>query len=81
MTSNYFINNNLTYRDQRISGKNVVSGLLSFYMVCSIGALINIESANFIFNQKSDWILAAIIGSIFGSIWNYYFSSKLTWKK
>jgi dolichol-phosphate mannosyltransferase len=81
MTSNYFINNNFTYRDQRIQGRRLMSGLLSFYLVCSIGAVINIASANFVYlHQQKNWVLAALIGSFAGSIWNYYFSSQLTWK-
>ncbi|MGZ4160948.1 MAG: GtrA family protein [Neobacillus sp.] len=81
MTSNYFINNNFTYRDQRIKGNKMLSGLISFYLVCSIGALINIASADLFYREQNSWIEAGVIGGIAGSIWNYYFSSKLTWKK
>ncbi|MGR9086432.1 MAG: GtrA family protein [Gammaproteobacteria bacterium] len=81
MTSNYLINNNLTYRDQRNSGRKLVSGLVSFYLVCSMGALISIQSANFLYNGQSNWMVAGVIGGISGSVWNYYFSSILTWKK
>ncbi|MGZ7069111.1 MAG: GtrA family protein [Methanobacterium sp.] len=81
MTSNYFINNNFTYRDQRIRGKKLLSGLISFYLVCSIGALINIGSADLFYHEQNNWVQAGVVGGIAGSIWNYYFSSKLTWKK
>jgi len=81
MTSNYFINNNFTYRDQRIRGWKLLPGLISFYLVCSIGAIINIESADLFYHNQNNWIMAGVVGGIAGSIWNYYFSSKLTWKK
>jgi dolichol-phosphate mannosyltransferase len=82
MTSNYFINNNFTYRDQRIKGRRLMQGLFSFYLVCSFGAVINIESANFVYlHQQKNWVLAALVGAFAGSIWNYYFSSLLTWKR
>jgi dolichol-phosphate mannosyltransferase len=81
MTSNYFINNNFTYRDKRIQGRRLMSGLLSFYLVCSIGAVINIESANLVYlHQHQNWVMAALVGAFAGSIWNYYFSSLMTWK-
>ncbi|MGJ0485682.1 MAG: GtrA family protein [Methylomicrobium sp.] len=81
MTSNYFINNNFTYRDQRIRGRKLMSGLLSFYLVCSFGAVINIESANFVYlHQQKNWVIAALVGAFAGSICNYYFSSLFTWK-
>jgi len=81
MTSNYFINNSFTYRSQRIRGWKLLSGLISFYLVCSMGALISIVSADLFYHKQNNWIIAGIVGGIAGSIWNYYFSSKLTWKK
>lgn len=81
MTSNYLINNNITYRDQRNKGRKLLSGLFNFYLVCSIGALISIQSANFLYNEQINWMMAGVFGGISGSIWNYYFSSLLTWKK
>jgi len=41
MTSNFFLNNILTYRDQRLRGWRVLRGLLSFYGICAIGATAN----------------------------------------
>jgi dolichol-phosphate mannosyltransferase len=81
MTSNYFINNNFTFRDKRIKGVKLLSGLFSFYLVCSVGAVVNMASSYWVYHpQHNNWILAAITGSIAGSLWNYYFSSLLTWK-
>src|SRR3982074_1388510 len=42
MTSNFFLNNLFTYRDQRLRGMKLVRGLISFYAVCGMGALANI---------------------------------------
>jgi dolichol-phosphate mannosyltransferase len=39
MTSNYWLNNLLTYRDQRLRGAAAWRGLLMFYLACSGGAL------------------------------------------
>src|SRR6266403_2701356 len=37
MTSNFVLNNFLTYRDQRLQGFAILRGLLLFYLVCSVG--------------------------------------------
>lgn len=81
MTSNYLINNKVTYRDQSNCGRKLISGLLSFYLVCSFGAVISIQSANVLYHEQINWMIAGVIGGISGSLWNYYFSSILTWKK
>ncbi len=37
MTSNFILNNFLTYRDQRLKGFAILRGLLLFYLVCGVG--------------------------------------------
>jgi dolichol-phosphate mannosyltransferase len=81
MTGNYFINNNFTFQDKRNRGFKLLSGLLSFYLVCSFGAVISMTSSYWVYQpQQNNWMLAAVTGAIAGSLWNYYFSSLLTWK-
>jgi dolichol-phosphate mannosyltransferase len=81
MTGNYFINNNFTFQDKRNKGFKLLSGLLSFYLVCSIGAVISMTSSYWVYQpHQNNWMLAAVSGAIAGSLWNYYFSSLLTWK-
>jgi len=46
MTSNFFLNNKLTYRDQQLKGFAAVKGLVLFYLVCSMGAVSNIGVAS-----------------------------------
>src|SRR5712671_1614738 len=45
MTSNFILNNFLTYRDQRLKGFAIVRGLLLFYLVCSVGLFANVGVA------------------------------------
>ena len=53
MTFNFFVNNVLTYRDKRLKGlSQTLKGLLSFYAVCSIGALSNVGVASVLFEQE-----------------------------
>ncbi len=83
MTFNYFVNNMLTYRDRRLKGVwNNIRGLLSFYAVCSVGAIANVGIANFAFDrQYVGWIVAGLAGTIVGAVFNYAASSVFTWRK
>ena len=80
MTSNFFLNNLLTYKDRSLLGKNYLKGLLSFYLICSAGALANVAVANFIFENLGLWVLASLAGALLGAVWNFVFSSIFTWK-
>jgi dolichol-phosphate mannosyltransferase len=81
MTSNFFLNNLFTYRDQRLKGLRLIRGLLSFYLICSIGAVANVGLAAFFYNWRQIWWLAGVAGVIVGSVWNYAVSSVFTWKR
>lgn len=80
MTSNYFLNNNFTYRDKKLHGKKLLAGLFSFYLVCSLGALVNIGFAELLYQKNIHWVIAGMAGALIGAIWNYALSSLLTWK-
>jgi dolichol-phosphate mannosyltransferase len=81
MTSNFFLNNMLTYRDQRVSGLHMVGALLSFYAVCSTGALSNVGVSSWLYTSRPVWWLAGLAGSLVGAVWNYVGSSTLVWKR
>ena len=80
MTSNFYLNNVFTYRDQRLRGWKLFSGLLSFYAVCSIGAVANVGIASYVFNSDRSWWLAGLTGAVVGAVWNYTISSVFTWR-
>src|SRR5258705_7063607 len=50
MTSNFFLNNWFTYRDRRLHGWRLLRALLSFYIVCSVGAFGNVGIAAYAFH-------------------------------
>ncbi len=81
MTSNFFLNNLFTYRDQRLKGLRLIRGLLSFYLICSVGAVANVGLAAFFYNWRQIWWAAGVAGVIVGSVWNYAVSSVFTWKR
>jgi dolichol-phosphate mannosyltransferase len=81
MTSNYAINNVLTYRDSRRRGWHFLTGLLSFYLVCGIGAVANVGVANAVFVRDYRWWVAGGAGVLVGTVWNYVASSAFTWRR
>ena len=79
MTTNFFLNNVLTYRDRRMRGRKLITGLLTFYLICGIGAIANVGVANFVFNSDYEWWLAGGAGALIGTVWNYAATSIFTW--
>lgn len=81
MTSNFLINNALTYRDQRLRGsKAVLLGWLSFAAVCGVGAVANVGIAAFLHEARGgQWTTAALAGVVVSAVWNYALSSKFVW--
>jgi dolichol-phosphate mannosyltransferase len=82
MAGNFFLNNALTYRDKRLKGAvPLLLGLLSFYAVCSVGAIANVGIASFLFTQLYAWWFSGICGVLVGAVWNYAASSLFTWRR
>jgi dolichol-phosphate mannosyltransferase len=82
MTFNFLLNNVFTYRDKRLRGFwPVFRGLLSFYLVCSAGAVSNVGVASFLFVRDFSWWISGFAGILVGAVWNYAASSILTWRK
>lgn len=80
MTSNYALNNSLTYRDRRRRAFGWLKGLLSFCAICGLGVAANVGVANFLFARQG-WAFAAFCGALVGTAWNYLASQAITWKK
>ena len=81
MTSNFILNNVVTYRDQRLRGWQWLRGWLSFVLVCSVGALGNVGVASYLFLQEFNWGLSALVGIVVGTVWNYAVTASYTWNK
>ena len=81
MTWNFFLNNLLTYRDQKLRGLGILKGLMSFYAVCSVGALANVGVASWVYGGQATWWLAGTAGAVMGGVFNYAASSTFTWRQ
>ena len=81
MTFNFALNNRFTYRDRQLKGLAWVTGLLSFWLVCSLGAVANVGIGSLVFAQFHGWWIAGLAGAVVGSVWNYVASGWLTWTR
>ena len=80
MTSNFTLNNFITFNEKSLLGTNYFRGLISFYIVCSVGALLNVAVADFLFSNLGIWVIASLIGALLGALWNFMLSSIFTWQ-
>ncbi|MBX3643934.1 MAG: glycosyltransferase family 2 protein [Rubrivivax sp.] len=81
MTSNFALNNLLTYRDMRLRGMGLLRGWFSFVAACSIGGLANVGIATWLFQREGGWVVPAIAGVLVGAVWNYALTALYTWKR
>jgi dolichol-phosphate mannosyltransferase len=81
MIFNFAVNNILTYRDRQLKGWAWFKGLFIFMIACSIGALANVGIATYLFEGRTQWMLAALAGVLVGAVWNYALTKIYTWGK
>jgi dolichol-phosphate mannosyltransferase len=79
MTSNFFINNAFTYADQRLRGRRLWRGLLSFYVACGIGSFINVAIAEWLFFKSVSYWAAGLAGALVAALWNFFTTASFTW--
>ena len=79
-SSNYLINNALTFRDRRQSGRQLIRGLLKFLLVASLPSLANVGLATSFYTLiQAHAIWAQLAGIVVVYIWNYAASSRFVW--
>ncbi len=80
MTTNFILNNALTYRDRALRGVEFLRGLISFYAVCAVGAVANVGVAEAVYRVLPMWALASFLGAVVGALWNFVASALVTWR-
>lgn len=78
--SNFWLNNNLTYRAERLRGAALLRGFVLFMIVCGIGSAADIGIAHILYRSNSGWSPAAAAGGAIAVVWNYAVSSTLVWR-
>jgi dolichol-phosphate mannosyltransferase len=81
MVFNYGLNNELTYRDQRLQGWAWVSGLIKFMLACSVGAAANVGVASYIYVDWGNWLWSGLTGILVGMLWNYAATAIVVWPR
>jgi dolichol-phosphate mannosyltransferase len=79
MTSNFLLNNAITYRDRRLAGPALVAGYLRFCALCGVGLIANVAVADLVHRLTPAWWLAGAAGALFGAVWNYVSTSLAVW--
>jgi dolichol-phosphate mannosyltransferase len=80
MTVNFLVNNWVTYRDRRLKGIRILTGLLWFYLACAVGGMTSYAVATLAYERGVPWYIAAAVGMVISSVWNYAVSSVFTWR-
>ncbi|MFZ9972805.1 MAG: glycosyltransferase [Vulcanococcus sp.] len=79
-SSNYLINNALTFRFQRLKGLALLRGLLKFLLVASLPVLANVGLASAFYSLVArDTLWAQLAGILVVFVWNYAASSRFVW--
>ena len=80
-SSNFFLNNMLTYRDQRLRGAGLLRGWVTYNLVCGVGLLANVGIARWLYQHHNYLVFSALAGIAVTTVWNYAMSSIFTWRK
>ena len=79
-SSNYLINNVLTFRTQQLKGRALLYGLLRFLAVTSLGMVANVGVSSAFYRQVSPQpLLALLAGIAVDFVWKYAASSRFVW--
>jgi dolichol-phosphate mannosyltransferase len=80
MTSNFLLNNELTYRDRRLKGWAMLRGFLLFCLIGSVGAIANVDLASWLYIERPIWWVAGAVGAVMSALWNYAMSTLFVWR-
>ena len=81
-TSNFLINNQVTFRSNRLKNFALLIGLFKFLIVSSLPVIANIGITRAFYNYISaDTLIAQIAGIGIVYAWNYLASSSFVWNK
>ena len=81
-TSNFLINNQVTFRPERLKNSALLIGLFKFLIVASLPVIANIGITTAFYRYISaDTFIAQIAGIAIVYAWNYLASASFVWKK
>jgi dolichol-phosphate mannosyltransferase len=82
MALNYVVNNEVTYRSQRLRGGRFLLGYVIFSAVCTVGTVANIGVADLVLaGAGNSWPVAGVAGALMGAVFNFGAATKLVWSQ
>ncbi len=80
-TSNFLINNQVTFRSDRLKNSALLVGLLKFLLVASLPVIANVGITTAFYKYISaDTFIAQMAGIVIVYAWNYLASSSFVWR-
>jgi dolichol-phosphate mannosyltransferase len=79
MTSNFLVNNAVTYFDRRKKGLVLLTAYVRFCLRCSGGLFVNVAVASFLEDRLAMPVVSSIAGAGFGAVWNYVTTTLAVW--
>jgi dolichol-phosphate mannosyltransferase len=80
MTFNFVLNNELTYANKKLRGWRYLTGLVTFYAVCSLGAIASVSVGTWIYTWDKSFWLAGLAGVLMSVVFNYSVTRVFTWR-
>jgi dolichol-phosphate mannosyltransferase len=81
MAGNFLLNNSITYRDRKLRGSfSLIRGLIIYAIGCSLGVVANLGATKLLAEGGLHPWLAAAVGVVLSSVWNYGVATLFTWK-
>jgi len=79
MTSNYFLNNALTYRGRSRRGWQLLGGYVKFVALCGLGLAANVGAATLVRRLGLPWWASGAAGALVGAAWNFLSTASAVW--
>ncbi len=79
MVSNFLVNNAVTFRARRLKGFLLAAGLTAYMGICALGAIVNVQAAEYLYEHSIHWWFAGAAGALIGAVWNYAVSTQIVW--
>ena len=55
------------------------AGLTAYMAICALGAIVNVQSADYLCDHSIPWWFAGAAGALIGAVWNYAVSTQIVW--
>lgn len=80
MTTNFLLNNWVTFAHKQLKGWGILWGLITFSLVCSLGAIANVSVAVWVYQIDQATMIAGLAGALMSSVFNYAVTKLVTWR-